>query len=75
MPRHESGLTCVHMADLQPGLCPDCQADYEEDTEAYHEFGDHPAGIERWKELEADLANRHEADPSIPGVTDDELPF
>lgn len=72
---HESGLTCIHMPEPGEGLCPDCQADYEDDPQSWHEFGDHPAGIERWKELEADLANRLEADPSIPGVTDDDLSF
>jgi hypothetical protein len=37
MPRHESGLTCIHAAE---GLCPACAADYDADPTAWVEYGD-----------------------------------
>lgn len=72
---HESGLTCIHMPEPGEGLCPDCEEEYAEDPEAWHEFGSHSAGMARWAELEADLANRHEADPLDVGFTDSDIPF
>lgn len=46
-------MTCIHATT---GLCETCQADYDYDPVAYHEFGDHPEGIRRWLELQAEMA-------------------
>lgn len=74
MPDAPSDMTCIHR---ESGLCPACQADFDADPEAWVEFGDHPAGIERWEALQAELregardearqTERHEqAYPDIP---------
>lgn len=63
-------LTCVHAPAA--GLCPECQAAYDEDAISYIEYGDHEAGLRNWAALEAELAAR----PAAVGVaTDDEIPF
>jgi hypothetical protein len=49
----ETGITCVHVA---AGLCKSCQAEYDEDPSAYWEYGDHPAGLARWRDLCAEIA-------------------
>lgn len=56
-------LTCIHST---AGLCPACQADYDEDPAAWLEFGDHPEGIARWK-AEQERIDRNAADqPTMP---------
>lgn len=35
-----------------PRLCDKCWAEYLEDPTAYIDYGDHPAGIARWAEVE-----------------------
>lgn len=45
-------ITCIHS---ESGLCPACQEDFDADPEAWFEFGDHPAGIERWEALQAEI--------------------
>ena len=45
-------LTCIHFTD---GLCPACQADYDDDPSAWLEYGEHTAGITRWQELQAEM--------------------
>lgn len=66
---HESGLTCLHQPQ---GLCPACQADYDYDPLAYHEYGDHPAGSKRWADLQAEM-NAEPRGEQIPA--DDSIPF
>ncbi len=46
-------LTCIHQ---KIGLCPSCLDDFEEDESAWHEFGEHPAGLANWEALQAELA-------------------
>jgi hypothetical protein len=41
------GITCIH---AQHGLCPKCQADYDQDPQAYVEFGQHPQGEANWRQ-------------------------
>jgi hypothetical protein len=48
----ESWQTCVHCCD---GLCPVCQAQFEEDPDSWIQFGDHPAGIANWEALCAEM--------------------
>lgn len=63
-------LTCVHTA---AGLCPACQADYEADPIAWIEYGDHPDGIRRSRDLAEELAAR----PVVvaPPVDDSDIPL
>ncbi len=63
-------LTCIH-ADL--GLCEHCQAEYDENPAEYLEYGDHPAGIERWRELTAEIAADRARESTIPPNPD--IPF
>jgi hypothetical protein len=49
----DGDLTCVHAA---AGLCPRCRADHDEDPGAWLEYGDHPAGLERWRRLLEEIA-------------------
>lgn len=71
---HPSGLTCIH---APIGLCESCQRDYDEDPSSWHEFGNHAAGIERWKALQAEvLADAAAMTGHAVGFADDsELPF
>jgi len=55
-------------------LCPDCQAGYDVDPEAYDEYGDHPAGLERWRALQEEIARDAATTPS-QAVQDDSIPF
>lgn len=71
---HKSGLTCIHQADGNDGLCPECAEDYELDPLAYHEYGCHAAGMVRWEALQRAIEEQMGA-PAIPGVTNDNLPF
>jgi len=48
-----AGLTCVH---AEQGLCPQCQADYDQDPEGYLEMGDHPAGLANYQQLLNEMA-------------------
>jgi hypothetical protein len=67
-------LTCVH---ADQGLCPACQAEYEEDPQAWIEFGDHPAGLARWKPVQ-DAMDREAEDLARDGLlppSDDTIPF
>src|SRR5262249_53714744 len=45
--------TCIHAAR---GPCPACQAEYDEDPQAYLEYGDHPQGLANWRALQAEMA-------------------
>ena len=48
--RRAPSLTCIHQQQAgATGLCRRCQDDYDEDPDAWWEFGDHPAGIARWQ--------------------------
>ena len=75
---NDHGLTCIHTAK---GLCPQCQADYEEDEDGFREFGAHPDGEARWLALLADMeasAAGPTADGSVnycAGDGDDFIPF
>lgn len=46
---------CTHSPDGL-SLCDHCQSDYEDDPEAYLEFGEHPAGRENWQRLQEEIA-------------------
>jgi hypothetical protein len=46
-------LTCIH---AESGLCPRCIEEYRYDPDSYLEFGDHPAGLARFRQLQAELA-------------------
>lgn len=73
---HESGLTCDHMPEGEEGLCPDCQADYEEDAFAWIEFGPHPQGQARWQAEMTRMAEEHmEGMTFAPVAEDSDLPF
>jgi hypothetical protein len=77
-------LTCDHR---NLGLCPACRADYEEDPQAFEQFGCHPEGRRRWAELQAEFAadwaaeeervrlERLAAEPAPEPYRDDEIPF
>lgn len=67
-----SYLNCIHAL---PGLCPGCQASYEEDPGAWIEFGDHPEGIARWEALQAEMAAYHAANPQTDVHDDSDIPF
>lgn len=62
-------ITCVHAA---AGLCPQCRADFDEDPQAYLEYGDHPAGLERYRALLEEMAQRPEP---LPEYDDSHIPF
>lgn len=64
-------MTCIH---TDKGLCPACQALYDEDPDAYWEFGDHPDGLRRRAEEEARIATweaERWAEPQPPTYGDD----
>lgn len=61
---------CIHGDGTN--LCADCQADYDYDPLAYVEYGNHPDGIERWRELQAEMAAMPIQDPSAIDAT---IPF
>lgn len=63
---------CIHAP--HGGLCPDCQGEYDTDPEAWYEFGDHPEGIERTRELEAEMA-RWRAEASEDPIDWTDIPF
>jgi hypothetical protein len=68
--------TCIH----QPtGLCPACQAEYDEDPVAWMEYGDHPAGLANWRALQAEMDEQaqrpHQDDSGAGNVGDDVIPF
>lgn len=61
------------MADNAPSLCPKCQAEFDEDTSAYEEFGEHPDGQQRWRQLREEMAT--EADEGCSPEDWDGIPF
>jgi len=63
---------CIHTNGI--GLCLDCQTAYDDDPLAYIEFGDHPEGIRRWQELQAEMEAERQR-PVVVRIADDELPF
>jgi len=46
-------LTCIHAT---AGLCPACQEAFDEDLDGFLAYGDHPAGIAAWRELQEEMA-------------------
>lgn len=68
-------MTCIH----QPkGLCPACEQEYQIDPDAWIEFGDHPDGIQRWKDLQAEMEQDRlnaMAGESGPSTNDPDVPF
>lgn len=54
-------------------LCADCQADYEYDPESYIEYGDHPAGLARYREMMEEIAKDAAAQPYV--APDPNIPF
>ncbi|MBV8094433.1 MAG: hypothetical protein JO110_14650 [Acetobacteraceae bacterium] len=68
-------LTCIH---AERGLCPDCQEEFDEDPAAWFEFGQHAAGLENWRRLEAEMEEERLAEEEskpLPTCGDDEIPF
>ena len=62
---------CIHGDGKS--LCESCQEGYDIDPSAYWEYGDHPAGLERWKALQEEIAasaaeslRKGQPDPNIP---------
>src|SRR5262245_30822344 len=68
IPRPPVTLTCVYAVR---GLYPECRAEFNEDPEAYIEFGNHPAGIERYRALLNELIRAEAISPDDAG----HLPF
>lgn len=67
-------LTCSHrLAEGKEGLCPECEADREEDYLAWMEFGPHPQGEQNWADLQREMAEEA-AIPKPPPDTSD-VPF
>lgn len=63
--------TCIHR---ESGLCPDCCQAYEEDPEAWYEFGDHTDGIARSKAQDEEI--RREYDQTMSDSIDrTDIPF
>ncbi len=72
-PPDDSCLTCIHR---EQGLCESCQAEYDEDPEAFEEFGRHPEGMRRWAELEAEMeASRLAHADREPIAIDPDMPW
>lgn len=66
-------LTCLHHAALSlPGLCPECQAEYDYDPDSWVEYGHHEAGEARYRALLEEIAE-YAARPQVPD--DPTLPF
>lgn len=62
-------MICIHSA---AGLCRRCRELYEEDPEAWIEYGNHSAGIRRRQEMqeeidaERDRARANQVDNDLP---------
>jgi len=69
---HDWPPPCVHGNGRT--LCADCQAAYDYDPESYIEYGDHPAGLERWRELQEEIA-AGAALPTTRSIADPDIPF
>jgi hypothetical protein len=70
---HRSGLTCIH---TDVGLCLRCREDYDEDAQAWIEFGHHAAGIAAWDALQAEIAAEQAREPSAQEQRNDaDIPF
>ena len=54
-----SGLTCIH---CERGLCEACQDAFDEDEEAFREYGDTPEGIANWEKFKAEMDAEAAAD-------------
>ncbi len=67
------GLTCIHMP-AGGGLCPACQADYDYDPDSFLEFGNHFAGLARWRKLKEEMDAAHR-EPIAPSVPDGDIPY
>ena len=65
-------MTCIHAT---AGLCPACQAEYDYDPDAYLEYGDHPAGLARWRALQEDIAHDACQPTIIVGDRPNYIPF
>lgn len=70
-------LTCIHATSAgSAGLCDQCYADYQEDPEAFLEFGDHPEGLARWRELQAEMSEYAARQAALPTTAPDPtIPF
>jgi hypothetical protein len=66
---------CIHTDGK--GLCQDCLAEFAADPEAYLEYGEHPAGIERWRAVQEEMAaHAIQAEAArLAGGSDPEIPF
>ena len=63
--------TCIH----QPrGLCPQCQADRDEDPVAWLEFGAHTDGLRQLADLQAEIDTADDR-PQQPMSQGSDIPF
>lgn len=66
---------CVHSPD-GICLCECCQESYDEDPQAYIEFGDHPQGIANWQALQDEMDQARAEEAALPvSVPDPTIPF
>jgi len=65
-------MTCIHR---DKGLCPKCQAEFDEDESAWLEFGYHSEGIERWRQLQQEIAEEELSRPIEAPAPEYEIPF
>lgn len=48
-------LICIHQGAGDHGLCETCEEEFAADPLSYYEYGDHPEGVKRWRELQEEL--------------------
>lgn len=68
--RWTTTLTCLHAS---AGLCPACLDESLSDPDAWFEFGNHPAGLARWRRLEDEISQERVNLDDFPDL--DDLPF
>ncbi len=66
---------CVHGTGDEGDLCDNCLAEYLEDPEAWHEFGEHPQGRENWRDLQADMDAYAAERDGMPIVDATDIPW
>ncbi len=74
MPMNEH-TGCIHRTDGE--LCKECYKEAVGDPEAWEEFGNHPAGIENWRRLQAEMDRYAEECNAIPRepASEGDIPF
>lgn len=66
---------CIHTGGTS--LCSACKESYDADPAAWEEYGDHPAGIERWRQERETMArfDRARFDSERLAEPDQDVPF